>query len=179
MKCLNYLKKNFENNQIIFTDTSNKIDIHKKKYLAKLKNNDINNFNSIKESYSHVSIINNPNNDMWYIYKIDNEYKINKDNYGEPKLPCIFINNYEILLLSKEMFDNRIDFEIKHDKKNTDWIIKEITCCPITLDIVKKNNQTLIKEITHYINGKIEKYDNIEERIPFCKSDNKTLEIFL
>ena len=179
MKSLDYLKKNFEYNQIILTNMSNINDIHKKKYLATLKNDDMNTFNSIKESYSYVSIINDPNNNEWYIYKVDKEYTINKDNYGEPKLPCIFINNYEILLLSKEMFDKRINFEIKDDNKNTDWIIKEITCCPIKLDIVKKNNKTLIKEITYCIDEKIEKYDNFKERIPFYKSDNKTLEIFL
>lgn len=182
IKSLHDLKITFENNHILFFDKSMKIDIHKRNYLGILKNDDINNFTSIKDS-NNISVINNSNKNDLYIYKVDKEYKINKDNYGEPKLPCIFINNeyykYEILLLSKEMFDARINFESKNNNKNTYWIIKEITCCPITLDVVKKNNETLIKEITDYINVKIANYDNIKERIPFSRSDNKTLEIFL
>jgi len=179
IRSLNNLKLTSENNQILFLDKSNINNIHKRNYVATLKNTE-NNVINIKDT-NNLSIINS--NNEWYIYKVDKEYKINKDNYGEPKLPCIFINNgkykYEILLLNKEIFDTRINFEIKQNNESANWIIKEITCSPVTLNILKKSNETLIKEITDYIKDKIEKYDNIKERMSFSRSDNKTLELFL
>ena len=41
--------------------------------------------------------------------------------------------------------DNK-DFNLTND--SLDYIIKEITCYPITIDIIKKTNDILLKEIT-------------------------------
>ena len=173
----NKLKISFENNQLLFFDNSNINALSKKNYSGKLNNNEdtneINNF----ISNNILSIINGKENN-WYIYKVDKTFEYNEE---EPKFPCILINNkfnYKLLFLNKEDFDTRIKFETSQNNLSS-LIVKEITGYSITVDVIKKNNETLIKEITDIFNYKIDKYSNIKERIPFNRSGNKTLEIYL
>jgi len=182
---LNNLKITFENNKILFLDISNKNNIHKRNYLGTIKDEDISKLISVKkDSDTNLSVIQSTLNNCYYVYKVIKEYKITKDNCENPNMPCIFINNgkykYELLLENKEMFHKRMSFEINSEKKEkTSWIIKEIIYCPFTVEIIKKNNETFIKDITDFINYKIEKYDDINERIPISRSDNDILEINL
>jgi len=173
----NKLKISFENNQILFLDKSKINDLSRINYFGKLNNNvdtiEINNFinNNI------LSIIDRKKND-WYIYKVDKTYEYNKE---DPIFPCILINkkyHYKLLFLNKEDFDIRIKFKTTQNNLSS-LTIEEITGYSITVDIIKKNNETLIKEITDYINYKIEKFNNVKERLSFSRSDNQTLELFL
>ena len=171
------LKISFENNQILFLDKSNINNLSNINYSGKLNNNvDTIEFNNFINN-NILSIINGKENN-WYIYKIDKTYEYNKK---DPIFPCILINNkyhYKLLFLNKEDFDTRIKFETSQNNSSS-LTIKEITGYSIIVDIIKKNNQTLIKEITDYINYKIEKFNNVKERLSFSRSDNQTLELFL
>jgi hypothetical protein len=177
IKSFKNLKITFQNNQILFLDNSNVNDLYKINYSGKLINDkttiEINNFiNNFT-----LSIIGGVKN-SWYIYNVNKTYKYEKE---DPIFPCILINNkytYELLFLNKEDFDTRMKFENSQNHLSS-LTIKEITGYLITVDIIKKNNETLMKEIKNLINYKIDTYNNVKERIPFSRSDNKTLEIFL
>jgi len=167
------LKFTFNDNQILLVDTSNKNDIYKNHYLLKFKNEgEISNY----IENNNLSFIDH--NNEWYVYKINKEYTYNE---LEPSFPCILVQIepsiiLEFLILDKEAYDAqmKIDF-IK--KKIKSYIVREVTCSLVTIEIVKKNNEILMQDITNFINEKIDNYDNINDRIPFSKSAENELEL--
>jgi hypothetical protein len=164
-----------------------KYDIYNKEYLITINENMDKLKNLIINNNGKLSIINEWNRmeqiKEWYIFKVINEYKlydaetkITKD----PKFPCILkekINTgyyFEHLILNKESYNQWL----KLDKLDA-YDIKEIECYPIIIDIIKKDNNTLINQVKDYINKKIEEYDDVKNRIAFNRYGDDSLEIYL
>jgi hypothetical protein len=119
----------------------------------------------------------------WYIFKSIHEYKsLNEynQNIKEQRFPYMLRQNlgggyyFEHLLLNKEHYDQCI----KLDKLDT-YDIKEVECHPIKIELIKKDNDTLLNQVKDFINEKIENYDDIKNRIPFNVSGDNTLEMYL
>jgi hypothetical protein len=114
-----------------------------------------------------------------------NEY--NKDN-EEQKFPCMLRQNlsggyyFEHLILNKESYlilnKESYDRNIKQDELDK-YDVKEVECHPIKIELIKKDNDTLLSQVKDFINKKIELYDDIEDRIPFDFSGDNSLDMYL
>ena len=156
------------------------IKIHKKNsYIITAKNEE--NINKLKElivENNDVNIINSYHIG-WFLYHITNDFKFN--NEYKPTFPLIWkkiTQNYttESLINDHEKYN----FYLKQDEKDIDKIyINEIIGYVINIELIEKNIIEKMNDIKEIINRKIEKYDFINERIPFNRSSDKFLEVYL
>ena len=174
---------NIINDTISMIKYKNDYDIYNKEYLITtnenvntLKDFIMNNKTLLIETWN----IQTSSND-WYVFKSINEYKsvneYNKDN-KEQKFPCMLRQNlsggyyFEHLILNKENYDRYIEQDKLYD-------VKEVECHPIKIELIKKDNDTLLSQVKDFINKKIELYDDVKNRIAFNVSGDNDLDMYL
>jgi hypothetical protein len=121
----------------------------------------------------------------WCIYEEVNEYKLtNEQNeiIREPSAPLIWKYNYrenywlDSLIKDEEQYK----FFIKNNEGNLNQIkISEVILHSIKIELVKMNTQEKLDRIKNNINKQIEEYDDIYKRVPFNRTDNNLLEMYL
>ncbi|NBY39671.1 MAG: hypothetical protein EBQ66_01860, partial [Flavobacteriia bacterium] len=79
---------------------------------------------------------------------------------------------FEHLILNKENYDRYIEQDKLYD-------VKEVECHPIKIELIKKDNDTLLSQVKDFINKKIELYDDVKNRIPFDFSGDNSLDMYL
>jgi len=156
------------------------IKIHKKNsYIITAKNNE--NINKLKElivENNNINII-NCYHIGWFLYHITNDFKFNA-NYI-PVFPLIWkkiTQNYteETLVNDQEKYNSYLN----QDQKDIDKIyINEIIGYAINIELIEKNIIEKMNNIKEIINRKIEKYDYINEKIPFNRSGIRSLDVYL
>lgn len=158
----------------------------KDNYLIKAKDDEnINNLKSLILENNNVNIISyyfnknkesSYNETSWFLYHIKNEINFN-DVKKLPNFPLIWKSIHsESLILDKDKYD----FNIKHCSSNPENIyIYEIIGYPITIELIKKDTNIVMKYVKDYINSIIENYDNINKRQACHRSSSCSLEIYL
>ena len=156
------------------------IKIHNKNsYIITAKNEE--NINKLKElivENNDVKIINSYHIG-WFLYHIRKDFKL--DNDYKPTFPLIWKKITQSYTSESLIVDNQeYDFYLNQDKKCTDKIyINEIIGYTISIELIEKNIIEKMKIVKEIINRKIEKYDFINERIPFSRISDEFLEVYL
>lgn len=129
----------------------------------------------------NMSIIFHAKSGKWYLYLEKNEC-ILIDKKDDIKFPLIWNNknnpNYHFSDYISDI--EQFNFYLKNENKISDKIIiKEIESHPITIEINGLGPEALKNKIRHYINKKIEGYDNINNRISFSREGSSSLTMYL
>ena len=167
--------------QDIYINIIKDIPIKNQKYIIKAKEaSDSSNLNKLVEDNKYVYFIifynrfKNPPCTEWIAYKSIKEYKLNLENKDKFNFPLILEKKSGYSSDSYIFNQAELERMLGFSKKDIDDIfIKEIIGYPVTIELLEKDNETLLKEIKEYINYTID--NDID--LPFNREGSNLLSL--
>jgi len=167
----------------IYINKIKDIPIRNQTYLIKSKaDSDSLQLSKLVEENQNLSFVHfynrfiNPPCSEWIAYRTLKKYKFSLDTANNFVFPLILKKktgySYDCYIINKEEFDRMIEI-YKKDLDNI--IIKEIIGYPVTVELLEKDNEILLKEIKEHIQYIIE--NDID--IPFSQEGSNVLSLSL
>jgi hypothetical protein len=185
----------FWGSRLFKCEIDNNIKIHKKAtYLIQAeKEEHINDLRSLVQINNDVNIIhysrpatkpsNCLNENVWFLFLINNETKYINMKTTTPNFPIIWrkvTKNYisENIVFDQERYDSNMKNSFHMEEKNNTYI-REVTGYTVNITKIPSSIDDKLYCIKQYIDGLVENYDNINKRHPFNNEGENILQMYM